>query len=140
MNARTKNPARKASDWPTATPTERYLSIVDEATTAANQAGDEWMAAAQARGPTIAVVGRGEIVGTLLDVCGIVYIRITDRRTAFARWLKKQNPDHRLYSFHIRHKYEMRQEMGLGEACYGAALKVLRSHGIEGVELYARAD
>lgn len=119
-----------------------YEQILREATESANEAGDKWMAAALARGPAYMVKNdlTGEIVGTMLDVCGIVWIELTDRRTAFAKWLKKLDERDAMYSLRIEHKYWGRQEMGLLEACAYAAVGVLNKYGINEVQVVARID
>lgn len=74
-----------------------FVAIEAEAVKAADAAGDEWMKAAQARGPVIEVVHRKTrsnptgVVGALLDECGIVYLKVRDKRTAFAKWLAAEN-------------------------------------------------
>ena len=114
-----------------------YEAIIKEATAAANRAGAEWMANAK---PKFNVIDNGRVVGTMLDVCGIVYLKITEKRTAFAKWVKKTSPHGYNTFVTIPHSYRMRQEMGLGEACEGAALKVLEANGINGVRLYSNID
>lgn len=117
-----------------------YVAILEKATEAANKAGDEWMEKAKARGPAWAVVDKGRVVDTMLDVCGIVYIQITDKRTKFAKWCKSQDKNGYNHSVRVPHKYRMRQEMGLLEACDRAAIAVMRENGIEGISLYNRID
>ena len=122
-----------------------FTKLIAQATEAANRAGDEWMAQAT---PKFRVVERADPLddnspvvrdfGTMLDVCGIVFLKCTDKRTAFAKWLKTVHKDADFVR--IPHKYTRRQEWGLGEACEGAALKVLTDAGIKGIEFYSRID
>ena len=121
-------------------PVKTFKAILAEAAVAANAAGDAWMAEATKRGPAFNVINNnGRVVGQLLDVCGIVYLRCTDKRTTFGKWVAKQNGRGGAYVT-IPHKYRMRQEMGLLEACEGAALKVLNDNGIQKVMLYSNID
>jgi hypothetical protein len=123
-----------------------FALALEEATLAANKAGDEWMKNAK---PMYRVFERANPMddtspivrdyGTMLDVCGIVYLRIEDKRCAFAKWYMEQKKN-KYRGVYIQHKYRGRQEMGLREACDGAALEVLNKHGVKGVELYSRID
>ncbi len=125
---------------------DKFGEIIKAAGEAANAAGDKWLETAQ---PMFRVVEHAHVLddtspivkdhGTILDVCAIVYIAITDRRTAFARWVKKTQ-NGRSYSVRIPFRYSKRQERGLLEACYGAAIRVLRENGIDCVSLYSRID
>jgi hypothetical protein len=142
----------KAAKTPAAAKVKKspFEAVIRAAVKAADKAGDEWMEAATKRGPAFRVVQRANPLddsspivkdfGGMLDVCGIVYVQITDKRTAFAKWMKSQNPHGHNHSVRVPHKYRMRQEMGLMEACETAALGVLRDAGIKGVELYSRID
>lgn len=112
---------------------EDFDALVQRAVEAANEAGDQWMACAQ---PAYAVMDGNRMVGTMLDVCAIVYIRVTDKRTRFAKWLAKKDNQRNI----LKHKYSFRQEMGLLEASYGAMLKVLEDGGVTGLSLYSRID
>ncbi len=124
-----------------------FETAMAEATQAANTAGDLWMANAR---PQFRVVERANpfddkspVVkdwGTMLDVCGFARIEIGDKRTSFAKWLKKrQNGSN--YSVRLNHNYSHRQELGLAEACACEALKVFQKYGIDkGLSLWSRID
>jgi hypothetical protein len=76
----------------------------------------------------------------MLDVCGIVYIQVRDKRTSFAKYLKEIQRNGWNNTVEVHHKYFGRQEWGLGEACYGAALKFLQNAGIKGLSLWSNID
>lgn len=121
-----------------------FDALVKQAVIEGNAAGDTWMR--EHTQPVFAVVqphngwdGPGRVVGTMLDVCAIVYLMPTDKRTAFFKW------GHRKYDwkYSIRlpgNKWNMRQEMGLQEAVYGAQLAVFTRAGITGIRLWSRID
>lgn len=122
-------------------PVVSYAAIVDEAIQAANEAGDKWWQEHQKPAYNVKDGFTGEILGQLYDVCGIVHIQVTDRRTRFIKWAKENSfVGYSGYSIHIPHKYKSRQEMGLLEACEKAALAVFQKHGIKGLKLYSRID
>ena len=75
----------------------------------------------------------------MLDVCGFSYVIIDDKRRKFAKWIiSQQNSD---YAVHLPHKYRMRQELGLAEACTRATLEVFRKHGVDqGLRYFSRID
>lgn len=118
--------------------------IMREAVIAANEAGDKWVA--EHTRPAFAVYNTnvltgkpvGECLGTMLDVCGFGFVEITDRRTAFAKFIKKTYGSNR--SVPIRHKYSGRQEWSLNESTAYAVLGVLNKHGIKGCSVYSRID
>ena len=123
-----------------------YDKIWAEAIEAANAAGDDWMAKAT---PKFRVVQRANPLddnspivkdyGTMLDVCGFSGIEIGDKRTKFAKWVMKQQSS--TYTVRVPHKYRMRQELGLAEACARAALDVFRKHDVDkGLRFYSRID
>jgi hypothetical protein len=126
-----------------------YAAILAEATEAANRAGDKWMEAALARGPAFRVVERANPLddkspvvrdlGGMLDVCGFAWVKITDKRSGFARWVKKAQNGYADFLL-LRHKYDGRQELGLAEACAHAALEVLWARGVTGVGFTSRID
>ncbi len=123
-----------------------YRVMMSEAVKAANVAGDQWLSTAK---PKFNVVQRANPLddnspiikdyGPMLDVCGHVFIHITDHRTGFSKWITKRQKGYNT-SVMVPHKYKMRQEMGLLEACEGAALKVFTNYGIKGIQIYARID
>jgi len=104
---------------------------------AANQAGDKWVA--EHTQPIWAVKDGDRIVGTMLDVCGIVYIRCSDKRSKFWKWAVKNQLAYSI-SLALNHKYRNRQEQGLNEACCYAALEVLTKAGITALYVYSRID
>jgi hypothetical protein len=115
-----------------------FSSIIKEATKAANEAGDQWMA--EHSRPAYEVLDkRGRVIGQMLDVCGFAWIIIKDRRTSFAKWAEKTGIASHDF-LHIAHKYKMRQELGLAEACGKAALQVLVNHEIKGLYFESRID
>jgi len=118
---------------------------MEEANMAAEAAGDKWVV--EHTEPVYAVYNAdvitgkayGKSLGTMLDVCGIAYVQITDKRTGFAKYIKKiQNGYNN--AVHLNSKYSGRQEWGLREACSYAALNVLDSHGIKGVSVWSHID
>lgn len=121
-----------------------FDKIMKEATQAANEAGDKWVA--EHTKPTIAIYNAdlfgnpvGKCVGQLLDVCGFAHVSIKDKRTSFAKYIKKIQDGYDGF-VSVHHKYRGRQEWGLNEECARAALKVFNSYGIKGLNLYSRID
>ena len=124
-----------------------FGKLMDDATKAANEAGAAWLTQAT---PQYRVLQHANPMddnspvvkdyGTMLDVCAIVYIQITDKRTAFAKWAIAHGGAPNGHFLRVPHNYVMRQEMGLLEAAYGAALKVLQDAGIPKLSLYSRID
>jgi len=117
-----------------------YRTACQAAINAANEAGDKWMAAATARGPAYAVMNGNTCIDTMLDVCGIVYIQLNDKRSKFVKWATKNGYSYGGYSLRLPYKYSNRQEMGLQEACCDAAINYLHSVGITNVRLYSHID
>lgn len=125
-----------------------FAKIVKLATKAANEAGDAWCAShTQPVHVVIQDIGpnRGKPVATMLDLCGFSWIVMTDKRTAFAKWVKnvfyKDAPLMQNSTFlHLPHKYRDRQEIGLREACSRAAIEVLHQHGIQHIRHESRVD
>jgi hypothetical protein len=130
------------------TPRISFAKIVKLATKAANEAGDSWCAShTQPVHVIIEEIGpnRGKPVATMLDLCGFSWIVMTDKRTAFAKWVKnvfyKDAPLMQNSNFlHLPHKYRDRQEIGLREACSLAAIDVLVQHGIKHIRHESRID
>jgi hypothetical protein len=116
---------------------KKFDAIMKLATNAANDAGDKWMS--EHTSPAWAVMNGSQCVGTMLDCCGFGYVRITDKRTAFSKYIKEISNGHN-YAVHVPHKYRMRQEMGLNEATAWAVYKVLTAHDIKGIDVYSRID
>ena len=124
-----------------------FAIALEEANEAANLAGDAWVKQAT---PMYAVVDRSGIKYPLmLDVCGFAHVIIEDGRTAFAKWYNETYPyrsPHRNKNdksntlIILRHKYTGRQELGLREACEGAARDVLLAHGCKSVRMTSRID
>lgn len=119
-----------------------YSDLVRKATEAANKAGQEWLAKAEARGAAWAVKQNGQTVGTLFDVCGNAHVRFSDKRS-------KQYKEFVSLSLvratgngvvEINHNYKPRQEYGLATACAEAAKKVLEEGGIEGLRIWEYID
>lgn len=114
-----------------------YSNILLEATKAANEAGDAWVAAHTR--PAFAVMDGNRCVGQLLDVCGFGYVQVDDKRTGFAKWLKKVQDGYNSV-VRLNTKYRMRQELGLNEATAYAACAVFQKYGVKGVSVYSRID
>ena len=117
-----------------------FANLISKATEEANKAGDKWIA--EHTKPVWNVVNEysGEVVGQLLDVCGFGYVRITDKRTSFAKYLKKVQRNGYIGYVDIFHKHRCRQELGLNTATATAIYKVLSEAGIKGIEIYSRID
>ncbi len=111
-----------------------FEQAILEATEAANLAGDQWF------------LDKGFIPGEIkycgmLDLCGGAYINLRDRRTTFAKWLKKKSQNNQVWSVGIDHKYRGRQEMGLNETTIRAAIEVLQNKfGITGIAMKSYID
>ena len=124
-----------------------FAVALEEANEAANRAGDAWVKQAT---PIWEIVDfHGKKYKPMLDVCGIVHLVIEDGRTAFAKWYSKTYPyrsPHRNKNdksntlIILRHKYVARQELGLRQACEGAAREVLLAHGCKSVHMNSRID
>jgi hypothetical protein len=109
------------------------------ATEAGNKAGDLWLSKA-----TTKFIVRdgftGKSCGTLLDLCGNAWVRITDKRTKFAKEAKKLGyapTSSGSIFFPYKHR---RQEMGLNEAMTEASFKVLKENGVNGITVYSYID
>ena len=135
-----KKPFKAADNGETAAPRVPYKTMMREAVKAANDAGKAWLANAK---PTYVVTsartGRDLGYPPMLDVCGFAHIEVTDRRTAFARWLAKHQDGDSSWVI-IPHQYRKRQELGLVTACESAALKVFSDHSIQGLRFWSKVD
>jgi hypothetical protein len=116
-----------------------YSQIMKEATKAANDAGKAWLASAEPMYIVTSPSGTDLGYPPMLDVCGFVWIEVTDRRSSFARWLAKQQQGDSSRAI-VPHHYRGRQEMGLKEACERAALDVFTSHFIGNLRIFSRID
>ena len=116
-----------------------FETILKDAESAANSAGDAWLEAA--RPAWVVVDSHGNDLGyaPMLDVCGIVYIAVVDKRTSFAKWLATHQDGYN-GSVLINNKYKNRQEKSLCEDCCRAAIEVMTRNGIKGIRLYSRID
>lgn len=138
-----------------------FDQILAEAEKAASAAAKEWLDAAIKRGPAFTVHqgslfggAPGPTVGALLDLCGGGYIKITDGRKKFARYLldmKKHEYEQRTGRkpsarcigkyWSVHHELSMRQEMGLAEAALRAFFTVMKNHGVsEGMYVHTYID
>lgn len=117
-----------------------YKTTMKEAVKAADAAGKTWIANAK---PTYVVTSArtGKDLGypPMLDVCGFAHIEVTDRRTAFARWLAKHQDGDSNWVI-VPHQYRKRQELGLVTACESAALNVFSNHGVKGIRFWSKID
>lgn len=114
-----------------------FDAIMNEAREAANAAGDKWIA--EHTKPAYAVMQGNQVVDTLLDVCGFGFVQVTDKRTSFAKYLKKVQNGYN-ETIQLNHKHRGRQEWSLNEVTAYAIAGVLRSHGIKGISVYSRID
>ena len=122
-----------------------FEQAIDEATEAGNKAGTEWLFA-RISGKYVVNVGsdriyltdlQGNKVNPMLDACGGAYINLYDRRTSFARYLKKKHAERQIWSVPINHKFGGWQDMGLKEAVIKAATDVLKNkYGITNTRHY----
>lgn len=138
-----------------------FDQILAEAEKAASAAAKEWLDAALKRGPAFTVHEgslfggtTGPAIGALLDLCGGGYIKITDGRKKFTKYLldlKKHEYEQRFgYKpsagcigkyWSVRHELSMRQEMGLAEAALRAFFAVLKNHEVaEGMYVHTYID
>lgn len=122
-----------------ASPKKSFQTIMKDAENAANLAGDAWMATAKPAWVVVDSQGKNLGYAPMLDVCGIVYIRVVDKRTSFAKWLATRQDGYNNIVL-MNHKYKHRQEKSLGEACCRAAIEVMTANGIKGISLYSRID
>jgi hypothetical protein len=115
-----------------------YAKIMQEASDAANKAGDEWWN--ERCSIPFDTSSPAQRFG-MLDLCGFAHIIISDKRTKFAKWYLKNNPRMgNAGTVQVSFKYQPRQEIGLREECLRAALDVLRKHDIEGLSFESRLD
>lgn len=123
----------------------KVKELVQKATEAANVAGQEWMDKATIR---YAVRGSdltgkpGPVVGYMLDMCGCAYVQFKDKRITDYKEFKKAGfvrPTGNAV-VEIPHRWLMRQEMGLAEACAMAAKKVLEEGGVRGLRIWSWID
>ena len=103
---------------------EDFNTILFNAGTAANLAGDKWLNEHPNGDPC----------------CGMAYIELKDRRAKFAKFLKKQSKHGQVYSVFIEHKYRGRQDWTLNEVCINAAYQYLKEQGITGITFKSRID
>lgn len=125
-----------------------YEKIWEEAIEAAEEAGKKWIE--ENTTPRYAVYqsdlsgNRGQMVGTMLDVCGFAWVKGVDKRTSFGRWLLKNDLVSKYgntISVVSNTSLSGRQEMGLKEAQCRAALKVFCDNGIgDGLYVTTRID
>ena len=115
-----------------------FETIIMEATRRANEAGDKWLTERLKDSGYIGVFDGNTLVGKMLDCCGIVFIKVTDKRTAFYKW-GKENFGWGV-SIEIPFKYNQRQEQGLQEACCYAIANYLEQCGLSGFRVYSRID
>lgn len=115
--------------------------IINEATAAANLAGDAWMSTAKVRFRVVDTF-TGVEHGQLLDACGNAHVQFKDKRSknykAFlARGLVRRSGN---AVVEIAHKWRGRQEHGLQYACATAAKRVLEQHGITDLRIWDYID
>lgn len=99
---------------------------------AADKAGDKWCA--EHTQPMYVVKDHftQNVVGTMLDVCGFSYIYTKLRKNSkIFKELERLGVTGCSKNIRIRHKYYMRQELGLLDACNYAAVAVLKKYGID---------
>jgi hypothetical protein len=127
----------------------QFDALIKMATNAANDAGDKWLETHKT--PVWAVYNTnglsdkpvGKCLGTMLDVCGFSHISVKDKRTAFAKYLKKIQIswNGEGYNGYITlHTVHRRQELGLNTAMSYAAIQIFEKAGIKGLEVYSRID
>lgn len=131
-----------------------FKDIMEEATQAAEQAGDKWVA--ENTQPKHAIQSadlRGNKFGPvdyILDVCGFAYINFKDKRSKFYKLAREYEVgpktayneyEYRYYNYlHIRTKHSCRQELGLAEACTKAAAEVINKYFPGTVYVTSRID
>lgn len=122
-----------------------FAAIMKEATQAASDAADKWVSEHtkpiyEVRNADV-ITGKpyGPVLGQMLDLCGIAFVKIDDKRTSFSKYVAKiQNGYNN--AVHFGGNHSRRQEWGLNEARAYAALGVLTKHGIKGVSVWSRID
>lgn len=122
-----------------------FQEMIDKATEAGNIAGTQWLEERIAGKYKLEgnhlVDMNGNRVNPILDSCGGAYIELKDRRTVFAKWLKKKENGNRVWSVDINHKFRGWQDMGLREAVIYAAYKVLtKDFGLTGLSYRSYID
>ena len=118
-----------------------FITIVQEATEAANKAGAEWLAKAK---PQFVPVDAftGHRYEPMLDLCGNAHVQFKDKRSKHYKMFMKEGLVRQSGNavVEIAHDYKMRQEHGLALACAEAAKKVLESYGITGLRIWDYID
>ena len=123
--------------------------VVLECRQAGKEAGSAQLAKLQGKGAAWVVKSGNEVVGTMLDVCGFAWCKIS-AQSGFYRKAKKVAQDRHL-RFSCGKAYpkggrfsvydmNMRQEMSVNEAAASAVAEVLKSHGVPGVYMASRID
>jgi len=112
-----------------------FAIAIDEASKAAQKAGDEWMANAKPK-----YVVRGYEDSPMLDLCGNAHVRCDDGRTRFAKYLKQYKP-FGAATVPLNTTYSGRQEHGLKVAMARAAYDVLANqYGIKKLYVWDYID
>lgn len=117
--------------------------IFEDATKAANIAGNTWIIEHSIPAFVVRDVFTGKIKGTMLDSCGNAHVVPSDKRSAFFKALKKFKilEDGRFSCvLPIYHAWRHRQEHGLQLACAQAAVKVFNEHNIYAVKIWDYID
>ena len=123
-----------------------FKEALIKATEAGNAAGEEWLNERLAGTRFYYINGqivnnRGERENPVLDSCGGAYIELKDKRTKFAKYLKRESHQQQLWSVPIAHKFGGWQDMGLKEAVMYAAYKVLtKQYGLTGLSYVSYID
>lgn len=122
-----------------------FEEVLVEMVEAADAASKDWLKKATERGPAYAVYDHGIPVGTMLDNCGGAYLKITDGRKSFCRYVKARQASvegrGQCFSIPVRYPLQCRQEMGLAEAAITAAFGVLKKFSLsEGVAFHSYID
>lgn len=115
-----------------------YADILAEAGEAANAAAQAWLE--ENTKPRYQVYSGNVPMGTLLDVCGGASLVLKDGRSRFARYVRLTMRDGSNWFHPTGYAYTYRQEMGLHNAAYEAALNVLKAHGVTGVGVHTYID
>jgi len=114
---------------------EIFFKAIEDASHAAQMAGDEWMKNAK---PKYVVVGYED--EPMLDLCGNAHVKVTDGRTAFGKYLKQDSWKSTI-TVPLKTTYTYRQEHGLKVAMAEAALKVLtEKYGIKKLSIWSYID
>ena len=115
-----------------------FNNVYHDAILAANKAGDEWIMK-HVQGITPSVDLLSQIYGKRLDVDGSAYLQFWDRRTKVSKWATKISNNNSVH-FDIPHKYSIRKDWGLINACVVAAFEVFKNAGVKGVTLKTYYD